>query len=198
MNVDTTKTADAETTEVVASKTDAAPRSISLPVTTVAWAAATTALTILAVTLAGFLFAARGDLAERDRVAADNRHAEQIATDYAVGAATVNYAEFASWVGRLKQNTAPALANKFDATAPKLQELLTPLKWASTGSPITAKILSERDGVYRVTVFVTVSSTNAQNPAGAQTTVTYNITVDRGSDWKITDVGGLDGTLPVK
>ncbi|MFD0364247.1 hypothetical protein ACFQZZ_22615 [Nocardia sp. GCM10030253] len=198
MKLDVTKTADAEATDVVESKTDGAPRSISLPVSTVAWAAATTALTILAVTLAGFLFAARSELADRDTVTADNRHAEQIATDYAVGASTVDYTEFASWVGRLKQNTAPALANKFDATAPKLQELLTPLKWASTGSPITAKILSEHDGVYKVNVFVNVSSTNAQNPAGAQTTVTYTVTLDRGSDWRITDVGGLDGALSVK
>jgi Mce-associated membrane protein len=187
MTVDTTKT-----------DTDAGAarhRSISIPISTVAWGTALAAVTILAVTLAGFLFAARNDLADRDAVAADNKHAEQVATDYAVGASTVNYAEFASWVGRLKQNTAPTLANKFDTTAPKLEELLTPLKWTSTANPITAKVVSDNNGVYQVDVFVNVSSTNAQNPDGAQTTVTYAVTVDRHSDWKITDVGG---GLPMK
>ncbi|AYF79022.1 hypothetical protein D7D52_14195 [Nocardia yunnanensis] len=155
-------------------------------------------LAIAAVTLAGFLIAARRDLSHRDARAGDDRHAEQVATDYAVGASTVNFADFTSWVGRLKANTVPALANKFDSSAPKLQDILTPLKWTSTAAPITAKVVSESGGVYKVDVFVNVTSTNAQNPDGAQTTVTYNVTVDRGSDWKVTDVGGMDGALPLK
>ncbi|MVU77214.1 hypothetical protein GPX89_08130 [Nocardia sp. ET3-3] len=144
------------------------------------------------------LISARGDLSRRDTVAADDARAEQVASDYAVGASTVNFADFDAWVARLKKNTAPALSNKFDATAPKLQDLLTPLKWTSTGSPISAKVVSESGGVFKVNVFVNVSSTNAQNPDGAQTTVTYNVSVDRGADWKISDVGGLNGALPLK
>ncbi|WP_067540507.1 hypothetical protein [Nocardia crassostreae] len=156
-------------------------RSVSLPVSTLAWGAATGALAIVAVTLAIFLVSARGQLSDRDAAAVDTAHAEQVATDYAVGASTVNFADFNSWVGKLKANTAPALATKFDATAPKLQEVLTPLKWTSTATPISAKVASENGGVYKVNVFVNVSSTHAQNPDGAQTTVTYNVTVDRAS-----------------
>ncbi|WP_433733355.1 hypothetical protein ACQP0C_14050 [Nocardia sp. CA-129566] len=188
-------TADTTQTDAPSDVVAAQHRSISIPIATAAWCAALAVMTILAVTLAGFLIAARGDLAERDAIAADHAHAERVATDYAVGASTVNYAEFASWVGRLKQNTAPALANKFDATAPKLEELLTPLKWTSTANPITARVVSDSNGVYQVDTFINVSSTNAQNPDGAQTTVTYTVTVDRNSDWKITDVGG---GLPMK
>jgi len=43
------------------------------------------------------------------------------------------------------------LGNKFDATAPKLQELLVPLKWTSTGTPIGATIAWEAGGIYKVT-----------------------------------------------
>ncbi|NNH72740.1 hypothetical protein HLB23_23230 [Nocardia uniformis] len=161
------------------------------------WTAATAALAIIAIVLAGFLISARGDISHRDTVAADDAHAQQVATDYAVGASTVNFADFNAWVGRLKANTTPALSNKFDATAPKLQEVLTPLKWTSSAQPVAAKVMSESGGVYKVNVFVNVSSTNAQNPEGAQTTVTYNVTVDR-SDWKVSDVGGMDGALPIK
>ncbi|WP_157573869.1 hypothetical protein [Nocardia jejuensis] len=163
-----------------------------------AWAGATAALGLTALTLAGFLVSAHSEISSRDAAAADDKHAEQIATDYAVGAATVNFADFNSWVGKLKANTTPALANKFDTTAPKLQEILTPLKWTSTATPITAKVISESDGLYKVNVFVNVTSSNAQNPDGAQTTVTYNVAIDRNSDWKITDVGGMDGALPLK
>ncbi|WP_433662309.1 hypothetical protein ACQPW1_09210 [Nocardia sp. CA-128927] len=151
----------------------------------------------LSIVLAGFLIAAHNGISDRD-AAADNHHAEQVATDYAVGASTVNFADFNAWVGRLKNNTAPALANKFDATAPKLQEVLTPLKWTSTAQPITAKVMTESNGLYHVDVFINVSSTNAQTPDGAQTTVTYQVTVDRNSDWKVSDVGGMDGALPLK
>ncbi|WP_246023495.1 hypothetical protein [Nocardia yunnanensis] len=163
-----------------------------------AWAGATTALGLTAIALAGFLVSARSEICSRDAAAADTKHAEQVATDYAVGAATVNFADFNAWVGKLKANTTPALANKFDTTAPKLQEILTPLKWTSTATPITAKTTSESGGLYKVNVFVNVTSSNAQNPDGVQTTVTYNVAVDRNSDWKITDVGGMDGALPVK
>jgi len=40
------------------------------------------------------------------------------------------------------------------------------------------------------------TSSNAQNPDGVQTTVTYSLTIDRNSDWTITDVGGLQNALP--
>lgn len=173
-------------------------RTVSIPVRTLAWCAAVVAPVVIAVVLAVQLASARGDIARRTAVAADDSHAEQVASDYAVGASTVNFADFDSWVARLKKNTAPALSNKFDATAPKLQDLLTPLKWTSTGSPIAAKVISEAAGVYKVNVFVNVSSTNAQNPDGAQTTVTYTVSVDRNAGWKISDVGGLDGALPLK
>lgn len=173
-------------------------KSVSIPITTLAWSGAVTVATIIALVLGGFLMAARSDIAHREAINTDNARAEQVATDYAIGASTVNFADFNAWVARLKDNTAPALANKFDTTAPALQELITPLKWTSTAAPISAKVASESSGIYKVNVFINVSSTNAQNPQGAQTTVTYNVTVDRNSEWKVTDVGGMDGALPLK
>lgn len=173
-------------------------RSVSIPVSTILWTTATATLAIIAVALAGFLISARGDLADRDAVAADNARAEQVASDYAVGASTVDFADFNAWVSRLKANTAPTLSNKFDATAPKLQEVLTPLQWTSTAQPVAAKVMSESGGVFQVNVFINVASTNAQNPTGAQTTVTYHVTVDRNADWKITDVGGTGAALPLE
>lgn len=155
-------------------------------------------LLVLAVIVLGALFwSARGDISERDDRAAAEHRAEQLATDYAVGAATVNYQDLGAWITALKANTTPQLAGKFDATAPKLEQILVPLKWTSTAAPITAKVMSEQGGVYKVNVFVNVTSTNAQTPDGAQTTVTYTVTLDENADWKITDVGGVDGALPM-
>ncbi|MFI6362619.1 hypothetical protein ACIBG0_07705 [Nocardia sp. NPDC050630] len=192
------KTAEATASDTQAHKSGHRPGTVSIRVSSVVLGTVIGALVIAVAVLSGLLVSARGDLANRnDREAADKK-AEQVATEYAVGAATVNYQDIPSWVAKLKANTVPQLANKFDATAPKLEQILVPLKWTSTAAPITAKVMSEQGGIYKVDVFVNVSSTNAQSPEGAQTTVTYNVTLDKNSEWKITDVGGVDGALPVK
>ncbi|MEV6072582.1 hypothetical protein AB0L82_39080 [Nocardia sp. NPDC052001] len=196
------KTSDdtAAETEAVRKDTRAGKPSVtlSLPVSTLIAAAVAVVLLLISGTVGVLLWQSRGELADRTAAAADDRHAEQVATDYAVGAATINYKDFNSWVAKLKTNTVPQLANTFDATAPKLQELMVPLQWTSTASPIAAKVESVSGNSYKVDVFVNVTSTNAQNPQGVQTTVTYNITVDKNADWKITDVGGTAAALPLK
>ncbi|MBF6175940.1 hypothetical protein IU476_31205 [Nocardia blacklockiae] len=151
----------------------------------------------LAVACFGW-YSARGDLAEQRATADGDRHAEQVATDYAVGASTIDHQNVAAWVSKLKANTSPQLASKFDATAPKLEEILLPLKWTSTAAPLAAKVISKTGGVYKVDVFVDVTSTNAQNPDGGRMTVTYDVTVDSAHGWQITDVGGLGGALPTR
>ncbi|MFD6159069.1 hypothetical protein ACFWF7_07870 [Nocardia sp. NPDC060256] len=159
----------------------------------------TAALSPVAVcVLAGFLWSARSDIADRNARAADAQRAERISTDYAVGAATLTYQDINGWVNRLKTNTTPQLANKYDAVGIKLEQILVPLKWTSTATPVSAKVVSEQGDIYKVNVFVNVRSTTAQNPAGMQTVATYNVTLDKNADWKISDVGGIDGALSVK
>ncbi|AMU75760.1 hypothetical protein [Mycobacteroides abscessus] len=155
-------------------------------------------LVALAATLGFLLVKARGELSHRDALAADQQHAERVATDYAVGAATINYQDLPAWITKLKSNTAPAMSSKFDATAPKLQQILLPLKWVSNATPIAAKVESANGSIYKVDVFVSVNSTTAQTPDGTQTTVTYNVTIDKESGWKITDVGGTMAALTPK
>ncbi|MFF2549486.1 hypothetical protein ACFVUS_00750 [Nocardia sp. NPDC058058] len=186
-----------KTTEPAA--TGARPaRTIAVPLSTMITAAVLATLVIIAGVFAALWISARGDLSDNTATAAANEHAEQVATDYAVGAATIDYKDVNSWFAKLKANTTPVLANKFDATAPKLQEILVPLKWTSTASPIAAKVASNSGGIYKVNVFVNVNSTSAQSPDGGLTTVTYSVTIDTNSGWKISDVGGMDGALPRK
>ncbi|MEU6559344.1 hypothetical protein [Nocardia nova] len=173
-------------------------RALSVRVSTAVVATVVVALIVVIVVIGAFLWSARNELSSRDRSTADTKRAEQVATDYAVGASTLSFNDINAWVGRLKANTSPELANKFDATAPKLQQILVPLQWNSTAAPIGSTSTSPSSGIYKVNVFVNVSSTSSQNPQGAQTTVTYNVTVDRGAGWKVTDVGGVDAALPLK
>ncbi|MBD1321981.1 hypothetical protein IDF66_20595 [Gordonia hankookensis] len=145
---------------------------------------------------AGLWFSARSTISDSEARAADARRAEQIATDYAVGAATTDYRDLDTWFDKLKTDTSPQLTAKFDSTAPALKQILVPLNWVSTATPVTAKVSSENNGVYQVDAFVSVNSTSKQAPNGAKTTVTYNVRVNGNDDWKITDVGGLGGGLP--
>ncbi len=171
---------------------------MSIRMSTVVYGAVIALLVAAVAVFGGLWLSVKSDLSDRDATAAANQRAEQVATDYAVGASNINFQDVNSWLEKLKANTSPQLANKFDATAPKLQEVLVPLKWTSTGAPIDATVASESGGIYKVNVFLNVTSTSAQTPSGAQTTVTYNITIDKNSNWQITDVGGMDGALPAK
>ncbi|MFF2557662.1 hypothetical protein ACFVUS_42155 [Nocardia sp. NPDC058058] len=171
-------------------------KTVSLKLSTLGTVAAAVLLIGALITVSALWLSARGDLSDRDTAAADAQRAEQIATDYSVGASNINFSDLNSWTGRLKANTTPTLANKFEATAPKLQEILVPLKWTSSATPVTAKVMSQNNGVYQVNVFLNVTSTNAQNPQGVQTTVTYTVAVDPNNGWKVADVGGMNLALP--
>ncbi|MEU0876867.1 hypothetical protein [Nocardia brasiliensis] len=192
----TTETLEATTKPDTASRPDAGTRTVSVPLGTLLHGALVIGLLVLAVTF-GVLWHSAEGARDRDAAAAvDQRHAEQVATDYAVGASTIDHQNLPAWMAKLKQGTTTALAAKFDATGPALEQLLTPLRWTSTATPIAAKTTTASEGIYQVDVFLDVTSSSAQTPDGVRTTVTYRITVDRGSDWQISDVGGMDGALP--
>jgi len=172
------------------------PRTVSIRLSTALTALALAALLIASVTLAILYASARGTIATTEARAADEQRAEQIAADYALGASTIDYRDVAAWFTRLKEGTAAPLAAKFDATGPQLEQILLPLQWTSTATPLSATVVSESGGVFKINAYLTVNSTSVQNPDGAQTTVTYSLTIDRDADWQITDVGGLQNAIP--
>ncbi|MGW3544239.1 hypothetical protein ACWDNI_27385 [Nocardia niigatensis] len=177
---------------------DSRARTVSVRLSTVLTAAAVAVPLIVSIVLGALYWSAKSDLAERDSKAADDRHAEQVASDYAVGASTIDYKDTKAWLGRLQAGATPQLAAKFEATGPQLEQILLPLQWTSKAVPLSSSVTSESGGIYKVNAYVNVTSTSAQSPDGAQTTVTYSLTIDRNAEWKITDVGGLQNALPTK
>lgn len=176
-----------------------APRRIAVRLSTAVTGLVVIAALAGAITFAVLYFSTRGDLSTRDARAADDKHAEQLAMDYATGASTIDYRDTKSWFEKLKAGTAPQIAAKFDASAPQLEQILLPLQWTSKATPIVATVASESGGVYKVNAFLNVGSTSVQTPQGGTTTVAYTLTIDKNSGWKITDVGGgLDGALASK
>ncbi|WP_405165013.1 hypothetical protein OG203_07840 [Nocardia sp. NBC_01499] len=197
-----TKTIESDTAPatsgVAAHRPPISDRSVRIEIPTLIRGAVIALLVLAVGTLSVLLVLARRDLADGRAAAADDRHAEQVAADYAVGASTINYADINAWITKLKANTAPALASKFDAVGPKMGDLLTPLKWTSTATPVAAKVTARNNGVYTVDVFVNLTISNVQNPQTGQVTATYTVTVDQHSEWQITEVGGMNQALPFK
>ncbi|MGY4103756.1 hypothetical protein ACW2Q0_29985 [Nocardia sp. R16R-3T] len=122
--------------------------------------------------------------------------AEQVALDYATGAAQMDFHDLASWRGRLTKGTSPELSNRLTQAGTSMEQIITPLQWVSSASPVTAKVISETNGAYSVDCFVSVLTKNSQAPDGIQSTATYNLTVDSHNNWLITDIGGIDSALP--
>ncbi|WP_079644069.1 hypothetical protein [Mycobacteroides abscessus] len=126
----------------------------------------------------------------------DSRHhAEQVALDYAKGAADMNYKDIPGWNKRLTANTSPELTKKLKEASAAMEQIIVPLQWVSTPTPIAAITRSEHDGVYVVNCFVSVTTKNAQAPDGIMSTATYTVTVNKNDNWVITDVGGVGSAM---
>jgi hypothetical protein len=132
------------------------------------------------------------------RQAANNGHAEQIALDYAVDAAKINFQDLDTWKRNLVSGTTPELKEKLTSAGTSMEQILTPLQWNSTAIPLVAKVRSNSNGIYVVDAFVGVETKTMQAPDGLQSTATYSITIDTNHDWQISDVGGIGAVVGQK
>ncbi|KXO96148.1 hypothetical protein [Tsukamurella pseudospumae] len=148
-----------------------------------------TVLVIALIVVSVLLVLQTRTLGSEREATADRARAEQIASDYAVKAATMDYRDLTPWLNGVKAGTTPELSKKFDAIVDLMREVLTPLRLTSTGKASFAKTTSEVNGIYQVKVAVDVSSQNVQAPQGTVTTSTYSVTLDRNRSWVITEAG---------
>lgn len=138
---------------------------------------------------------AKSELATVKEDADSRQHAEQVALDYAKGAADMNFKDIPGWTKRLTANTSPELTKKLKEASGSMEQIIVPLQWVSTPTPIAAITRSEHDGVFVVNAFISVMTKNAQAPDGIQSTATYTVTVNKNDNWIITDVGGVDSAM---
>ncbi|GAB3135652.1 hypothetical protein GCM10027289_29720 [Tsukamurella serpentis] len=148
-----------------------------------------TVLVVAVLALSVLLFLQHRSLRSERAADADRARAEQIAADYAVKAATMDYRDLTPWLNAMKTGVTPELGKKFDAIADTMREVLPPLRMTTTGKALFGKVTSEVNGIYTVKVAVDVSSQNVQAPQGTVSTTAYGVTLDRGRDWIITEVG---------
>lgn len=173
----------------------AAPRQVSIPLATLVRGGAIGVLVVAVAVLGWLYWGARGDLDAQQRRSADDAHAQQVALDYAANAARMDYRDLTAWKSRLVAGTSPELRAKLSEAADSMEQILTPLQWESSAKPLAAVVRSRTGDSYVVDAFVSVLTKTTQAPDGLQSTATYSVTLDRGHDWQITDVGGVDAVL---
>ncbi|WP_280343278.1 hypothetical protein [Nocardia neocaledoniensis] len=125
-----------------------------------------------------------------------HKQVEQVALDYSAGAAEMDFRDLPAWSARLTKGTTPELSNRLSRAAASMEQIITPLQWTSTARPIAAKIVSESNGVFSVSCFVSVLTKNSQAPDGIQSTATYHLSIDSRNNSAITEIGGIDSALP--
>ncbi len=154
---------------------------------------------VAAVSVLSWLYIdSRNELDRQAQRSADYAHAEDVALNYAVNAAKMKFDDLGSWKTKLVAGTSPELSQKLTKAAGDMEQILVPLQWSSSATPLAAKVRSDSGPVYVVDCFVSVLTKTAQGPEPLQSTATYSITVDRGQNWQITDVGGIGSALAPK
>ena len=170
-------------------------RRVSFSVRTLLTSLATLTL-VIALAVMTWLYLGERTTVQSQMQAADGRqHAEQIALEYAVQAAAMNFQDINSWKDNLVKGTSPELTDKLTKAAKSMEQLLIPLQWTSTAEPLTAKVRTDTNGVYVVDTFVSVLTKTTQAPDNLQSTATYSITIDGNDNWLITDVGGIGAVV---
>lgn len=173
----------------------ATSRQVSISVRTLLLALLITALVAAVGVMTWLYLRANAKLDDLARQAADNSHAERIALDYAVDAAKINAQDLGEWKKNLVKGTTPELKEKLSSAATSMEQILMPLQWNSTATPLAAKVRSNANGIYVVDTFVGVETKTIQAPEGLQSTATYSITIDSNHDWQISDVGGIGSVV---
>jgi Mce-associated membrane protein len=161
--------------------------------------AAVIAVLVAAVGVLGWLYVgARSTLDGQARQSENDFRAEKVALDYAVNAAAMSYEDLKVWKEKLVAGTSPELKDKLTKAATSMEQILVPLQWTSTASPLAAKVVSKNGGAYVVDSFVTVLTKTMQAPDPLRSTATYSVTIDTTKNWQISDVGGIGAVVEQK
>ena len=174
------------------------PRQVSISLRSLITSLVIAALVCGLAVLGWLYFDAQRTLDAQDRRHQDYARAENIALDYAVNAAQINSGDLNSWKTRLVAGTSPELTDKLTRAGQEMEQILVPLQWNSTATPLAAKVRSDDGGIYVVDCFVSVLTKTVQGPDPLQSTATYSVTIDSGHDWQISDVGGIGSVVAPK
>jgi Mce-associated membrane protein len=190
---------ESATVDAAQEPAEAKDRRISVSVRTLVVGAVIVSLIAAVAVMTWLYIGANTKLDDQARQAGGSKHAEQVALDYAVDAAVIDFQNLGTWKKNLVKGVTPELKEKLNKAAEAMDQILTPLQWNSTAKPLAAKTRSNANGIYIVDAFVSVMTKTTQAPTDSlQSTATYSVTIDSNHDWQITDVGGIGSMVGEK
>jgi hypothetical protein len=123
--------------------------------------------------------------------------AANAASQYALSVSQVDAKDLAGWRHALQANVSDQLKPKLDAAVDVVGPWLQEMEYVSTAKLLAADVAQQDGDRFVVQVFVDMNSKSRQSPSGVTATASYTVTLDRASNWTITDVGGVGAELPV-
>lgn len=174
------------------------PLMLGLSAVVVVLAVAATAFGFLWQSAASDRDDARDQLAAVTQTQETNARAQDIAKKYAIGVATIDYQNLGAWRTSLTAGTTDELTKQLREVATQFEQIVVPLQWQSTATPLGTIVTSNKDGLIAVNVFLNMVTKSTQRPEGIPSTATYTLTIDTKQDWKISDVSGVDAALAGK
>ncbi|WP_019202602.1 hypothetical protein [Tsukamurella sp. 1534] len=157
--------------------------------TTVVVTAVVTGLLALSILFAVLWNGSRTELDGLERDAADRARAEQVAADYAVAVATIDYRDPAPWRAAMVAGVTPELKARLEAAVGTMNQVLQPMQWVSTATLDDAVTTSVDGDVFTVSVYLGVERSTVRGAGRDPGETVYTITLDRSRDWIITGVG---------
>lgn len=122
--------------------------------------------------------------------------AETAASQYALRVSEVDFRDLDAWREALTDGVSEQLAPKLDAAVDVVGPWLGEMEYTATARLLAADVAENDGDRFVVQVFVDMTSKSKQTPDGVAATATYTVTMDRASNWTITDVGGVGAGLP--
>ncbi|ADG77718.1 Mce-associated membrane protein OS=Tsukamurella paurometabola (strain ATCC 8368 / DSM / CCUG 35730 / CIP 100753 / JCM 10117 / KCTC 9821 / NBRC 16120 / NCIMB 702349 / NCTC 13040) OX=521096 GN=Tpau_1086 PE=4 SV=1 [Tsukamurella paurometabola] len=165
------------------------PRSQPSVTTTVTVTVLVMALLAAAVAFGLLWNSQREELDRRNAANADRMHAEKVAADYAVATSTFDYRDLGPWRVALTTGVSPELKAKLEASVGAISQLMQPLQWVSKGTLLDSVTRSQAGEVYVVAVYISTQTSTVQSPNQEPKPASFTITLDKGKDWQLTEVG---------
>ncbi|MBS9372391.1 hypothetical protein [Rhodococcus sp. B50] len=122
--------------------------------------------------------------------------AEAVASDYALSVSEVDFRDLDAWRAALTDGVSEQLVPKLGGAVDVVAPWLTQMEYTADARLLAAEVARNDGDTFVVQVFVDMVSKSKQTPDGVAATATYTVTMDRASDWTITDVGGVGTGLP--
>lgn len=164
-----------------------------MPGTRAALASAAVALTIAAACgwkwhdTAAELAAAR----HRDT---DRETAARVAADYATRSLTYDYHNLDAFFTAVTTGVDPALQDRYKQVRDTLAQIMSQAQVIATGTVVATAVQADGPDRYKVTVFATQQTRNAQSPQPGTVPNLLTVTVaDRDSQWQVVDYGTKTG-----